>query len=547
MDTAAIGNSWIEQLDRRLSSDGVFSFSAAWFAMLAGSLLNMLNHNDYPIAVSENSIIAICLAIATGILGLIHSRASFVRPLFDTLLVVLAVDFNVSGSLAAYAAIILTAGTLTFSTLRRRSVAPLVLVIFIVVITSQLLTSVLAGTTREPVRRDIAANGSPLPAIVHVVLDEHIGIEGLNMDDPALHDARIRLQTSYLDKGFSVYGGAYSRHFRTINSMPEIFNFGLTQLGGEPRIWKDTQVVPNAYFDALAAQGYQINVIQTDFVTYCDHDAVKSCWTYRRNDLHPLAGSPLNPLDRARILSAAFLSVSTLTARTIREYDKHVPQFRSSGLNLPFIRPDMLSLTSTLAALDAADVMSESLRQAQPGQVYFAHLLAPHYPHVTRSDCSIRPLSEWTYRRFGSTFGERNRGYADQLICMSRKIENMLEALSHSAAADNAVVIVHGDHGSRITEVDPNSRTIDNLSDSELIAGYATLFAVRLKIPQPHYVDTNIPLSALLKSLTDNVFFALPSMTAVTPDEAEIFIEDREWRPVKTHRMPHFRGGKSLP
>ena len=59
----------------------------------------------------------------------------------------------------------------------------------------------------QPQRPSIAASK---PAILHLILDEHIGVEGLPKDNPDAARLQWELRDFYLSRGFALYGGAYS-------------------------------------------------------------------------------------------------------------------------------------------------------------------------------------------------------------------------------------------------------------------------------------------------------------------------------------------------
>src|SRR5207245_3601634 len=65
-----------------------------------------------------------------------------------------------------------------------------------------------------------------LPAIVHIILDEHIGLDGLAPDNPRTPAVRQALDQFYLGNGFRVFGRAHSDYAFTTRSIPEILNFG---------------------------------------------------------------------------------------------------------------------------------------------------------------------------------------------------------------------------------------------------------------------------------------------------------------------------------
>ena len=546
MDTAAGHSAGLRSPDRVLTKDRLAIFASAWSAMLLGSFLNFVNHNRYPMLSAEAMVIALGLLLAAVVIGYAHSRSVGSKPVLDALLVFLAVDINFSGAFAHWGGALLAMAAFVHGAIRHRSAVPFIAVIFLVVVMSQLAIALTSNASAQALRTSILPGKAALPAIVHVILDEHIGLEGLNPSDEDVSLAREKLKSSYLRNGFAVYGGAYSRHFHTTNSIPEMLNLGATELGGPPHISEEIEIETNAYFSELSRLGYRINVLQSDFVGYCQHPSVSRCQTYRRNDIEPLSRSPLSVGERASVIAAAFASLSDAIEATLTVYDFIAAHAQIRGIPLPIVKLDMLSLTSTLAALDGAQNFTLELASAEHGNAYFAHLLAPHYPHLTRADCTVKPHADWTYRSYGSSLETRKRSYADQLLCSAKLVEGMLDALARSPASQDTVVIVHGDHGSRITRLDPKIETIERLTDDDLIAGYSTLFAIRLGSAEASYNAVNAPVSNLIKQLIFNRFSFLPQTAAEDAAEMEIFLEDRDWRPVKAHRMPRFRDGQSL-
>ncbi len=63
----------------------------------------------------------------------------------------------------------------------------------------------------------------------------------------------------------------------------------------------------------------------------------------------------------------------------------------------------------------------------------------------------------------------------------------MLDALREADALDHAIIILHGDHGSRIARHLVLDSQIDLVSDQDVIDSYSTLFAIRLPEVQPGY------------------------------------------------------------
>ena len=62
--------------------------------------------------------------------------------------------------------------------------------------------------------------------------------------------------------------------------------------------------------------------------------------------------------------------------------------------------------------------------------------------------------------------------------CVRKALQEFFEEVQQIGVYDDATIIVHGDHGSRITLAVPNRMYADLLTDDDLVDNYSTLFAV---------------------------------------------------------------------
>jgi hypothetical protein len=372
------------------------------------------------------------------------------------------------------------------------------------------------------------------PAILHLILDEHLGIEGLPADDPMARQLRSQLRSFYLRRGFAVSGGAYSQHLHTVNAFPHILNFG-RQLGKD--VSKSGVKVGEAqYLRALAGKGYDLTVIQSEFADFCAGNQVRSCTTYESWSLRPTLEAPLTTSDRARLIAAKFLVVSDLTLKGIK-YWNWIAKNAAAGDSAPSpVQLRHAGRSSTVAALVAFDGLARQLAGARPGEAYIGHLLAPHYPYVVRGDCSYRPADQWIGRKSKVPLGQRRGAYFDQVRCVTRKIDAALSALARSPAGANTVVIIHGDHGSRLSEVDPGERNMGKFGGSDLIAGFSTLFAVRAPGIKPGYSSDRARVAELLRDFTAKDFRSAPVDRSTGPDR--VYLDDRRWKPTRQVALP---------
>jgi hypothetical protein len=463
--------------------------------MMLASLANFLVHNDYPLMRPEVLVLGSALLIGSLVAApLVGSRWRWLRSLAQGLLVALFIELNTTLLPVALIGGVAVAAVTYF---RRTSLAgPMALFGGIVLATTLLglggRTAWLSSKSGPP-----QPPASSRPAIVHIILDEHIGIEGLPKNDPDARRLAGELRSFYRNGGFSLYGGAYSEHMRTANAIPNVLQFG-QGIGTGYR--GDTVLVGRTkYFESLRAKGYRLNVIQSDFADFCSSTPVAECVTYESASPSALLTTPFTTLERTGLLATKFMALSEIAKATLLPWRLVSGWGRSAGLHLPRLDPANLARSSTPATMRVMDDLTKRLAQAEPGTVYFTHLLLPHYPYAYDADCGLLPWSEWKKPFAPRNIRVRQKAYYAQVRCTTRKLKAALDALDRSPAGRDAVVIIHGDHGSRITEVDPSEENVGKFSNSDLIAAYSTLFAIRTPQRTPSYSTEQQPITRLLQ------------------------------------------------
>ena len=141
--------------------------------------------------------------------------------------------------------------------------------------------------------------------------------------------------------------------------------------------------------------------------------------------------------------------------------------------------------------MTAMDRLLSDIGAAAPGTAYFGHLLLPHFAYVFDRDCRVIPdPANWLnnaealvappFRNTEATRSARYQRYFEQVRCLHRMLAEIFAALGQADRFDRAIVILHGDHGSRISRLEPMIENVDRLSDADLVDSFSTLFAVRL-------------------------------------------------------------------
>ena len=491
-------------------------------AVMAASLLNLLGSQQYPILTTEVAIFVAALASVALAMGLLYAVSdSISRALFQFLLLFFALDLNFDG----WGVLI---GSMAVAVVVNRHMMPFLGIASLVVILTEIPgTTFVRSSEASAVSIQSRTTGNiTLPPLVHILLDEHIGPEGLTSDDAALA-LRDRLKSFYVSNGFHLSGGAYSEYLHTVNAIPALLNFGEEQ-PWLPNTSKEGTAVPtNRYFEYLNELGYAINVYQTPYVDFCVHAAVDACRTSPESFLLALASDTISPSDKALLLGTEFARRS----RTVRLVNDVMGGSVGMAANLRESRLPMAG-----PSVETLGMVADQLRRSAGGTAFFVHVLFPHYPYVLDGTCGTKPVSMWRHRR--STFAaqdtllERQAAYIDQVDCLLKVLRPIFDA-----AGDNAIIIIEGDHGSRITDIDPRADTLGQFSDSDMIAGFSTLHAVRAPGVAPGYDRRPLPASFLLREFVQSGF---QNANPQTPAgfAATVTLDRADWRPVHRHPLP---------
>jgi hypothetical protein len=133
--------------------------------------------------------------------------------------------------------------------------------------------------------------------------------------------------------------------------------------------------------------------------------------------------------------------------------------------------------------------LRDRIRGGLEGEYQFAHLMLPHFPYEVDATCRghqeigkrLRP--GWnTKGRWGKTPGSRRVAWAlhaAQLECLYIYLDSLISIVDSVAPPQGVLVVLHGDHGSRITPFVPRPATAARLTDEIVMDAFATLLAIR--------------------------------------------------------------------
>ena len=322
--------------------------------------------------------------------------------------------------------------------------------------------------------------GAPVPSsgpvLVHIILDEQWGVGGMRADrDSAIADF---MTAFYLDRGLEVFEGAYSRYEFTEQSVPIAFSLGQaprfnpgkpTPPGGP--YWRSLRHTP--YLERLRELGYDLRVFQSTYLDFCSgvDVPVADCDVQSANSIANIGFVGGSWITRGLWAARYFLSTRS------HVYAKLTPEtttWRRSGATGGIA--EMQRLASVLAA-------GRPTRTA-----YLVHVLLPHRPIQVDAECRVLSDAskhtdyEYPKQPSDSLWRAAVFAYSGQVRCTHRMLGQVIDAVDSTVGRDNSIVIVHGDHGSRMRPRNLDREALDAYSPTELNAIFSTLFAVR----RPH-------------------------------------------------------------
>jgi hypothetical protein len=519
-------------------SQDVLVANAAGAAVVAATVTNFLAYNGYPLIRPEVGVLAAGTLVMTMVMACLYAgQRQWGRSLLEAVLAGLFVDFNITSDANYYVAIAVALGVGAYTFLRSASLLrPMAVIGAVIFVTSaaglgkpsKWISTAKAKTASPPI------SNRPKTAILHIILDEHIGIEGIPTNLPDGARLKAELQSFYRANGFVLYGRAYSEYLHTINAVPNVMNYGKQLARSGSRNGVD--VGPTVHFQKLADQGYRLKILQSSFAEFCAGTPFADCTTYSASSPTATLYVPLSTGERTQLLLAKMATLTALSRGATSAVRRISKLFRRAGIAQPRLPHHEAGRSSTAGALMAFDALTAELHRAQPGDAYFAHLLAPHFPYIVRADCSYLPWEDWKSRLSRTAVSERQHAYFDQVRCTTAKLKIALNAFRRSSAGPNSVVIVHGDHGSRISRKDANLQNVGTFDESDLLAGFSTLFAVRAPKLTAKYIEEPQPIALLLRDFTTSQFQNAPRPLVGT--KHSVMLDDGDWKPQRRYPLP---------
>lgn len=476
-----------------------------------------LQFNDYDIGRPEIFLsFGLLVGLGLAISGLIALRPGTLRPAMIGLLWAFFLDVHLRAAIGgtndwvlewrwlaergptafAVASTLVIVCMLLLTWLMRRHIGEITSTVFGVILLSGFILPAEVTPLGERFSR-VAEPRSDLPPIVHIVLDGQIGPNGLPGDIPGSMKLRDELNAFYETYGFTLFHGAFSSYSMTYESLSNMFNGGIARRSGANLAAIDGEIPvralrlrENTWFRRLSDRGYRLRLYYTEYLDFCSPNAanIDYCYVAPFQSIYALVGADLAPDLKARIILESFLSGSgiyRMIARAIRKFTT-----RNTGESVLPSWPWEHPTTGVLTAVTIPDRLAEDLAAAPRGTALFAHLLLPHGAFI--HDAACRPmtdLNKWVgehnldapkpYNQTLASRVQRYLQYFDQVRCTHRQLAKLFDRMKELDVFEDATIIVHGDHGSRISRLIPWRAVADLLTSTDLIDSFSTLFAVR--------------------------------------------------------------------
>ena len=328
-----------------------------------------------------------------------------------------------------------------------------------------------------------------LPFVLHIILDHQIGIEGVPRQFAG--DANPELKHFYREHRFQLYGRAFSRFLLTTESLSRLVNFSATPT---PRYFtsslRSRSVTENMYFRHMNAKGYRIHVFQNDYLNFCrplsETDRPFECSTQSAVNIRDILDTEISKSDKAYLIAASYTKLSYVVKRILALFD-----IQLSGT------------TTHLSGAHMFDLLERELRDARHGQLVFAHVLLPHFPFAYDRACRMNPNPREWADSYALTprhdLSRREWGamhyplYLQQVACAHMRLGKLFDLLKARGIYDQSMIVVHGDHGSRLSG--PTDET------SQIVNDFSTLFAVKLPGGYASYNSQLFAIDELLRGV----------------------------------------------
>jgi hypothetical protein len=315
-----------------------------------------------------------------------------------------------------------------------------------------------------PLSQGVAGDSRNLPQFIHIIMDEQMSPDAFPDTIAPGHPAGNILK-SYQDRGFDVYAKAMSSSEDTRVSISALMSLrndtnNHRRKRGGLYSW---EIVDNAEEKALVTAGYRIVEVQSDYLRFCTAGPATSCHNHTRAD-------SMQALAKPEFSSGFRIGVAFLALDEGYEAKDSVRTFALYGgmkkYLARFVPPRYLGYFSRSPAMvDIMDQVNRELVQSREGSALILHVLLPHFPYMLDGNCAVKPVADWRVPPRFDANADRDsvyRAYWDQSACANRLVLGLIDDVQATPLGREAIIFVHGDHGSRIGRKTEKSNNAEN-------------------------------------------------------------------------------------
>ncbi len=377
------------------------------------------------------------------------------------------------------------------------------------------------------------------PSLFFIILDEHIGIEGIPTN--FVKGARLKsaLSKQYNQYGFTLFTRAYSNSCLTGNSIPGILNS--TVVLDRKGTFENGVLLKNRLFEKLHQEGYRIHVYQSNFMDFARRAsfAIDKSVTYDIYCLGLLQTTSLPVQDKLWVLGSNFA----------QWYHSQAMKKISDA----FFR-NRQSLLSPFAVELVFQEMASDIEKSPKGSAFFAHFLMPHFPYVYDDHGGIRKPTLWESdncencpKNVRNTPESRSRKY-DVYINQVRHLHQELAALFAQSQRlgifDHATYFLMSDHGSRITLAPMQSGLETTISAQDYLDAFASFVALKRGDAHRDFTTGETELPVPVMKITGELFSLATPEELSRPEVSKVYLASD---PEETEKSGLDPDGKEMP
>lgn len=314
----------------------------------------------------------------------------------------------------------------------------------------KLLHPIDLGAGKEFAEKQSASKN--LRPIVHFILDEQMSPRTAPETLPEGHPAAYEID-HFVKRGFVVHSNVTASSSQTRTSISQTMAYEEKENSTRSIDSFENDIVQNKYFEHLNSKGYRISAIISTHLNLCTKHVVDDCRYYGWSTVTTLTGFEDKKIDRVVM---ALLALHTTFGDNKSRYHVLAYQIVKEVMKLLKIGPryKISGFARPVQMFDVNGAIREDLKKLELGDLRFYHILLPHFPYVLSSDCNLNRFPQWAAASRYAVWPVERRfvysAYWDQSACAHKQIFEIIDLIKSTHGRLDPIIIVHGDHGSRI-------------------------------------------------------------------------------------------------